>query len=75
MPPPPPNETLVCTSYMCTFQCKCEYLSIVTGHGELLSIAANSRRREDSSEIDTTPSRQGELDGGKREGTKVQGFR
>ena len=58
-----------------TFQCECEYLSIVTSHGELLCIAANSRGREYCSEVNATPSRKGELGWGERECTKVQAFR
>ena len=50
-------------------------MSIITGHGELLCIAANSRRGEYCSEFNTTPSRKGELSREEREGTKLQAFR
>ena len=50
-------------------------MSIITGHGELLCIAANSRRGEYCSEFNTTPSRKGELSWGEREGIKLQAFR
>lgn len=49
-------------------------MSIVTGHGELLRIAANSRRREDCSEFNATPSRKDKLSWREREGTKAQAF-
>ena len=50
-------------------------MSIITGHGELLCIAANSRRGEYCSEFNTTPSRKRELSWGEREGIKLQTFR